>query len=401
MKVYFLSISLFFLLSTIFLAHYFFVGQAVYGDGIYYWSYTRSIWKDHDLDLRNEINHHYSAKTNNILEKDNYSGKSVESWFPIGVSLSWLPAFVVADNIANSLHSLNKSFPNNGYSNLYQITVGLFNIGFVTTGIVILYFFIKSFFSPLLSLVSIVTWLFASNLLFYSSIDVLNSHPLTFLLSMAFIYLWNKSFKSRTLKQWIYLGIILGILSIVRTQELLFGLFLIVDLIRMRNKWKVVIIPFLISVIIAIGIYTTQMILWNSMYHSFFISPYLKAGFSAKLPHIIDVLWSDKNGLLRWTPIFLFGFIGLMLMKKKDMWQYSLFFIITQFLMISSWVGMNYGGSYGMRLMLSSSFAFSFGLASFYEKVGQLLGFKWVIFFSILASVFNITNILYFLLFVQ
>ncbi len=48
------------LLSFAFLLHYWIVGQAVYGDGIYYYAYTRSLYKDHDLNFSNEFSHSYN-----------------------------------------------------------------------------------------------------------------------------------------------------------------------------------------------------------------------------------------------------------------------------------------------------------------------------------------------------
>lgn len=401
MKKLIIPTFIFIVLSFIFLLHFYVVGQAVYGDGIYYWSYTRSLIKNHNLDLRNEKNHNFSPKHNNILEKENYSGKPVESWFPVGVSLSWLPVFAVIDSAANVIHHYNPAFPNNGYSNIYQISIGLLNIVFITAGVTILFYFLKSFFSPFLSWLTVLTWLFASNLLYYGSVDVINSHPFNFLLSVLFVFIWFKTHKKRSIIQWGILGIILGLLSITRTQDLLFAFFLIGDLINNRKFYRKIVAPFILSLIIAFIIYISQTLIWKGMYGGLIISPYSRAGFTLGFPHLWEVLWSDKNGLLRWTPIFLFGFIGLWMIKNKTVWYYCLFFCLVQILLISSWNGWVVGGSYGMRLLLSSSFAFCLGLGSFFEKIQQLVNDKWLIVFAVLIILLNISNIVYFLSFVQ
>jgi hypothetical protein len=401
MKKFVIPIVIFIFLSIIFLLHYFVVGTAVYGDGILYWSYTRSIVKDRNLDLRNEKNHNFSPNKNNTLEKENYSGRSVESWFPIGVSLSWIPVFATVDVIANIIHSYRPSFPNNGYSDIYQITIGLLNIVFITIGVTLLFYLLKSFFSPFISWLSALTWLFASNLLYYGSIDVINSHPFNFLLSVLFIFIWYKTREKRTIVQWEILGIILGILSITRTQDLLFIFFLIYDLFINRKTWKKITAPLILSLFITLLIYFGQMLIWINMYGGLVITPYSRAGFSLLFPHLFEVIWSEKNGLLRWTPIFLFGFIGLWIIKNKTVWYFSLMFCFIQILLIGSWVGWNVGGSYGMRLLLSSSFAYCLGLGAFFELIQKMINTKWLVIFALLICLLNISNIIYFLLFIQ
>lgn len=401
MKKYFLLLIIFIVLSTIFLVHYFIVGNAVYGDGKYYWSYSRSIIKDKNLDLRNENNHDFSRKQNNVLEKDNFSGKPVESWFPIGTSLFWLPTFALADIVGNTVYIFNNQFPNNGYSHIYQISIGLTNIFFVVLGIACLWKFLTNFFPEHISWLAVLTWLFASNLLYYSSVDVINSHPLSFFLSSFFIYFWYKSLKNRTLKQWLIIGLALGFMSIVRTQDLLFILFPLMEFLILKTKWKEKIMPFLYFLITAGTIYLSQIIIWNNMYHGLTISPYMRSGFSLGLPNLYQVFLGSYNGLLRWTPIFLFGFIGLFLFKKKYIWYGSLVFVIMQLILIINWSGFVIGGSYGMRLLLSSSFGYCLGLASFYERAEKMLTNRWILIFSILLCFLNMTNIIYFLLFVQ
>jgi len=54
-------------LVGMFLGHFWLVGQAVYGDGRYYWAAARSMWIDHDLYLKNELRHHYSPVSNNTF----------------------------------------------------------------------------------------------------------------------------------------------------------------------------------------------------------------------------------------------------------------------------------------------------------------------------------------------
>src|SRR5690242_13769052 len=87
------------LLITSFLLEYKVVGQAVYGDGRYYFAITRSLYFSRNIDVSDEMAHHYSPDSNNtpayfghdpsFAEKT----KVVTNSFSLGVSLIWLPFY--------------------------------------------------------------------------------------------------------------------------------------------------------------------------------------------------------------------------------------------------------------------------------------------------------------------
>jgi hypothetical protein len=141
-------------LVGVFLLHYIIVGQAVYGDGIFYYAFTRSIYKDHDIQFKNELGHHYSHENNNraVEEPLGYvhdytkTGYTVNR-YPIGAPIFWLPAFFLADTISHIAHFFNSSISTLGYSDIYQICVGISNILFVSIGLYILSFELKKYFS--------------------------------------------------------------------------------------------------------------------------------------------------------------------------------------------------------------------------------------------------------------
>src|SRR5579872_2651504 len=61
--------------SVIFLCHYLVVGQAVYGDGIYYFAYDRAVTLDHNLNFSTNA-HHYDRYFNNLKQADTYEKSS-------------------------------------------------------------------------------------------------------------------------------------------------------------------------------------------------------------------------------------------------------------------------------------------------------------------------------------
>ena len=79
----------------IFLLHFSFSGQAIYGDGIDYWAYLPTIYFDHDLDFKNQFRHIYSPVNNNKVSPEvasqimktnftsigKYEGLTAEEWY--------------------------------------------------------------------------------------------------------------------------------------------------------------------------------------------------------------------------------------------------------------------------------------------------------------------------------
>lgn len=124
------------LLMSLFLGHYWLVGQAVYGDGRYYWAVARSMWIDHDLDLTNELRHHYSPVSNNTFYEQidpapMHEDERKQAFFlPIGTSIAWLPWMAVGGAVAPV---------KNGYSDAYQMSVGLGAVIYALIGLFLVY----------------------------------------------------------------------------------------------------------------------------------------------------------------------------------------------------------------------------------------------------------------------
>lgn len=349
-------VSCFMLLSVIFLVHYAIVGKAVYGDGTYYWEYIRSIWKDHYLNVRN-------------------------NWFPIGSSIAWAPAFILADIIAKG----------DGYSHIHQIIVGLENVTFVSIGITLLYRLLLNYFSPLISLLTVGITLFGTNLLFYGAVDVINSHPAAFLASTLFLSQWIKTRKKRTDFQWVLLGILLAFMAMIRTQDILFGLLLVFDVKKIRSVF--------LSAFAFFVTFIPQLMMWKYVFGNYFVSPYLRGGFNFLHPHIFEVLFSRQNGLIIWTPIYALYFFGLFFLKKSYRIRFLFFFIsILQLYLITAWSGWYQGQAFSIRMMITGLPYLSFGLGALLIILKERLNHYLFYFLCVSFILYNLGSILVFLL---
>lgn len=299
------------MLAGLFLGHYWLVGQAVYGDGRYYWAVARSLWIDHDLDLTNELRHHYSPVSNNVFLEDidpspmHEDERRMAFHLPIGVSIAWLPWMAVGELFAKI---------KNGYSDTYQITTGLGVVVYVTAGLYLV--------SKLTNWRTTMMILLATNLVYYAGWDTLNSHPVSFMLAAMFLYVWKKSNKP-----WL-MGALIGLMTTVRTQDAIFGIMLL----GKKNK-----LIMLAGFLVAIAPQLLHLPYWGGQ------------GFDWLRPHFWGILTNLKTGIIWSSPILLTGWWGL----RKMAWPLRLV-VLAQLYIVASWNAWDQAAAYGPRMLISS-----------------------------------------------
>ena len=320
------------ILLTGFLFHYWLAGQAVYGDGIYYWLLTRSVGIDHDLKLNDELAHHYSWIGNNTIEKPNIIGNETkqslqaEYHLPIGPSLFWLPWFFAGDLLAKLFSSFNHKILTNGYSDIYQITVGLGAVVYATIGIIAIFKLLSRFYSAKISWTAIIVVLLASNLFYYTSLDILNSHAISFMLSSIQLLLLYNFFKKPKYFSAFIIGLIFGLQIITRTQDALFiiGIFLIFIFswknlkLNINKTLKLSLVQTLLFIIGALITLSPQLAVWFMIYGGLFNIPYAQNNnnFNFFHPQILGVLVNSQTGILIFSPVLVICIIGMIYFSK-------------------------------------------------------------------------------------
>lgn len=340
MKINRWFIIIFFVYLIGFFSHAIFLKKTVYGDGIFYYSWLRSITIDHDINFQNEYDYFQ------VTQPATFHGTPGNK-YAIGEAIVWLPVFSFVNTIIRG----------KGYEWPYQYAVGLTSTLFTLTGLVLLFRLLSQTFSPLISIFSILAISFTTNLFFYGSLDPVNSHGLSFFAACLFlIFLFSKH------KNYFFIGASLGILGIIRTQDIIYGL-LLIPLLRSAKRGDIMRQLFKLCIGFII-VFLPQLAAWQTLYGKFWISPYLSGteGFTIFEPHILEVLFSPKSGLLFWTPVLLLGFVGLFKQYKS-----FLFIIVLQLYIVASWSTWWQGASYGGRMFISVLPLFAFGIAYIFQ----------------------------------
>jgi len=374
--------------SFIFLAHYKIVGNGVWGDGRYYYSYVRSLVIDGDFNFVNELQHF------SILAKETKTGMRTN----MGPAIFWLPFFLLAHLIARG----------DGYSHIYQIFTGLGAVFYGTLGLYYSFLLTKEYFSEKIALVAILGIWLGSNLFFYTAVDPINSHPVSFLIASFLIYYWYKFLKNKQslllrnkkLGLLVMLGFLVGFLGVVRNQDMIIALLIVISLVwvskeSIKELFSRISI-FLISLMFG---FLPQLIVWKIVYGEV-KSPYFIFGgqFNWFNPQILSVLFSSNNGLFYYSPILIFSLAGFYYFFKKSnlMAMGGILSFLVYLYVIASWYLWWGGAAYGGRAFISLMPFFILGLAAF---INRLRAKPQVVYpLLLLLVVLNFYSIIHFLL---
>lgn len=380
------SLSLLVLLTL----SYFFFGThknwryKVESDGRYYYQYLVSLFFDGDLDFTNN----YRAPTPAYMysEIDLYNMKAQVSpltnrptnYFTIGPAILWSPFFVTAYAAGALLNALLNAQIDLDPWGLYLQYATMFSAvlyGLVT--LYLLYRLLQGSFSSTASKLTILLVLFATNLYYYTVFESSMSHVYDLFTYAVLIFLFQQIVSGKT-SVYLYaaLGITAGLHVLVRTQNaatgLIFAALLLWFLVRRKSSvWDVVTRYGVFLVLFAFA--SAPVLLVNIyLYGMPFIVPQGTTFLQPLQPHVLEVLFSLRNGLFSHHPVLLVGLFGFTLFLCRSIKHDGKFKLLAIGLMLAFlaqlyinsiafdwWAGV----SFGQRRFISSLPLFAFGIA--------------------------------------
>ena len=411
-SLFFLSITA--ILLFIFLLEFKIVGQAVYGDGRYYLGFARSIYFDQNIDITDELAHHWSPESNN-QPADSSPVPSLRDAikvttynFSLGISIIWLPFFALGDIFVLTFSNLGLPFVRNGYSDIYQITLAVGNISFVVGGLFVLSKLLLKQFTFRITALSLVLILFATNLLYYAGLDVNNSHPFSFFAASMLLYLFIKYREKPQTLNILLQGLILGLMIANRTQDAIFSLIPLVSLLSNTKIPQKKLSKNLKSIaMLALGFalgYLPQLIILYLGQERFLLSAHLasKSNDIWPLMYTLSVLFDKKLGVFYYIPILIPAFFGLLLYRNrfKTIGALMLAVFLLNFLLISSYEAWSTAG-YSIRYFISILPIFVFGIAEALKYLSKKFSFTLIYVLSGLFIIHEFFAIAVFKLFLQ
>ena len=279
-------------------------------------------------------------------------GKIYNKYFP-GVAVMQLPFFTLA-----TLTSFVIGDAITGYSDVYSFFYLLGSYFYFLVGIYLLIRVARKIYPNVSKINWFIPLIYLSSPLIYFSVFSMASHHYSFALFGLFFWSLLKIQESKQLKHIFLLGLILGLVFLIRPTNISIVLaipFFLKDkttalnLISwlFKNKGKPF-FTFLLGGLISVFL---LMLTWKWESDKWFFWAYNGEGFNWTTPKIFEVLFSFRVGLFVHTPILLLAVYSAFRYLKTQSFQlifWWIYFAVNTYV-ISSWWCWDYESPFGMR----------------------------------------------------
>lgn len=359
-------------------------------DPLGYYVYARSIVHDGDIDFSNELQFFKKTDTGFASGVGVFNDKTgrYTNQYTIGFPLLVLPFYGTFSTIASHFFDERSDW----FLDQVIFCTGSILLGIL--GLWLSYKFVSYYFSPQISLLSTAIFWLISPVIFYFIFESYLSHLASIFAVSAFLCLWKAESLSIN-KRSILMGLMAGIITMVRQQEVLVVLIPISFAIFSPNFSlpQIPIRQIILFVAAFLLTFSIQMIVWKILTGSFVVYSYSQSGqsFDFSAPKVFDVLFSSNHGLLVWHPIFWLCLSGLIFNRTLSRSAKIAFLIAfgCQLYVTSSWSMWWMGHSFGNRAFLGLTPIFILGLAAFLKESLQVVRLRTLLAVFILLAIWN------------
>jgi hypothetical protein len=381
------------ILLLVFLGSLALVNPIVHGDGVGYYAYARAPLIDHSLDFAQD----YQAANEGFREgRLDESGQPkagfrtvtghLDNHFTVGPALLWSPFLLVAHAGVLLAREFGSSVRADGFSAPYRYMMAFGTVFYGFLALVFSFRLARKYVNPLWAFMATLTIWWASSLPVYMYFNPSWSHAHSAFTVALFFWYWERTRGERTLRQWLVLGLITGLMLNVYYVNLMLVTVVLLEALwqyleYFRGVWQpgnkgilsLLSRQLLFGVVVCVCLLPTFVSRWI-VYGGPFETGYLPIGdFLWRSPVFLKVLFSPNHGLLSWTPVIIFSLLGLVLFGRRS---HSLgipflaaamaFYLFISF--YPDWAGIS---SFGNRFFISLTSLFIFGLAITLESLAS------------------------------
>jgi hypothetical protein len=341
-----------------------------------YYAYFPAVFieKDHKMDFLNDESHPNKFFYYGNTRTETGNRIIVTS---CGMAMLYSPFALIAHYL-----TAFTTYKQNGFSIPYALALVYSNMFYLIAGLFFLRKLLLRFFNDWIVGLSILAILFGTNLIYYATYEMTMPHAYIFSLSAIYLYYVDSWYEKPNYWKSILIGLISGLIVLVRPNNILI---LILLLFWGVNSFKDFSVRFkygfkmwrhiIVMVFAFIFIWTPQLIYWYSITGKVFYFSYSVIGgsFYFNNPQIFNQLFSYRSGILLYSPIIVFGYVGLFLFKHSKTISLISVLIYTAFTyyILACWWSWWNGGSFGIRSFIDSYLAIVFGFAVFMQFVSN------------------------------
>jgi hypothetical protein len=342
----------------------------IVSDVLNYYSYLPALLIEQDLAFDYRDTKENRGNKDVVLGNRTEAGNFVPK-MSLGAAILYSPFFLMAHGLSGLL-----SYNSDGFSMIYSILMCIGHVFYAFLGLFYLRKILRLYFSDSVTSLTIFTIAFCTNLFHYCTGEIGMPHAYSLFLFLLFVWLTIKWHKSPSYKTSISIGLIVGLILLIRPTNgiiaLVFILYNVFNKESLNRKWDLFIVNWkkiLVLILVSITAVFPQLIFWKLASGSFVFYSYGEEGFYFGNPQIVKGLFSYRKGWLLYTPIMSFALLGFyMLYKKlKEFFLPILIFTIVNIYIVFSWWCWWYGGGFGQRALIESYALLAVPLACFYN----------------------------------
>ncbi|HKQ87520.1 MAG TPA: glycosyltransferase family 39 protein [Candidatus Acidoferrales bacterium] len=374
------------ILILIFLLTLPFVNPWVRGDGVGYYAFARAPLIQRNLDFRNDWIH---ANTSFRMGRFDLSGDSytidpnqftstghLDNHFSVGPAILWMPFLSVAHGFVTSADTLGARIPENGFSKPYLVAMALGTAFYGFAALWVSFRLARKLVSEEWAFAGTLGIWFASSLPVYMYFNPSWSHAQSAFVVALFLWYWLRTLESRSVSQWLVLGLMGGIMMdvyyincVLVVLPVAESMAVYVAALRRRSASQAAQMlthdaVFSGALVLA---FLPTLITKKIIYGSFLNFGYTEHWYWNS-PAFFKVAFSSDHGFLTWTPVLILSLIGLVVLTLKE--RKIAFSLLSVFILYvyamgcyEDWDGIS---SFGNRFFVSLTPIFVIGLAAFF-----------------------------------
>ena len=319
------------------------LGARLQSDGFYYYAFTRSIWFDRDLNLTND----YALlgiddPQHQFLLEPTVTGYAQSAW-AIGPALAWTPFFGVGHMAATVLAGQGVDVSTDGTSFPYRQAVCLGGLFYGLLGLWWSYRIARTVAGASPATLAVCVIGGGTFVLWYLVREPTMSHSVSMASVAAFTLAWITHRTSPRWQTWALLGLLGGVMVIMRWQN---AIVLLVPAVAVLKTPRLAVA---FGAAVFVGTWP-QLWTWHALYGEWITQPPVSPRLLWWNAQWVDVLWSTRSGLFATSPAAYVGAIGVLMMWRRHRWLAGMG-VLTLVLMTWTngavedwWAGASYGG---------------------------------------------------------
>ncbi len=360
--------------------------SAIRSDGAGYYAYLPALFIYRDLDFhfteRPEIMERYSHfPVEGIVRTP--EGERYTKYY-VGTAILMAPFFLLGTIVAALT-----DYPLDGYSLPFELACLLAALSYMLAGLIVLRSLLKNIgFNSISTFFTVLSIGLGSNLLIYSYYVYTFSHVYAFFVCALFLWAATQYLSKPTFGRFAITAAVWVLLGLTRPTT---GLLILLALPLLpfkaqqwRRGYQFIISDFkklLTSILPAILVGSTQLILYKIQVGDWLMWSYSDEGFDFSNPHFYQFLFGYRKGLFVYSPIFFFALLGMVLWFRSDPFRslVTLLFIAVVTFVLSSWWNWWYGGGLGSRSFIDFYPALAIPMAVSIQQIQSWKWLRWII----------------------